>query len=96
MKSGEFRGDSKIRIRKGIYEKIFGEGPQMGIIQRNSNEEVKVNFLIQQNSEKIQYKCIERIQEIPQENSEEELQVNSEEIFRQQFESEMLHHLAVF
>ena len=74
MKSGEFRGDSKIRIRKGIYKKKYlVKVFKWELFRRNSNEEVRVNFLIQKNSEEIQSKCIERIQEIPQENSEEEL-----------------------
>ena len=55
MKSGEFRGASKIRIRKGIYKKkylvkIF----KWDLFKRNYNEEVRVNFLIQNNSEEIQ------------------------------------------
>ena len=57
MKSGEFRGASKIRIRKGIYKKkylvkIF----KWDLFKRNYNEEVRVNFLIQKNSEEIQPK----------------------------------------
>ena len=74
MKSGEFRGDSKIRIRKGIYKKKYlVKVFKWELFRRNSNEEVRVNFLIQKNSEEIQSKYSERIQEIPQENSEEEL-----------------------
>ena len=55
MKSGEFRGDSKIRIRKGIYKKKYlVKVFKWELFRRNSNEEVRVNFLIQKNSEEIQ------------------------------------------